>query len=195
MEQLGEQLLEELETAPAPAHRGAVPPKKMNYTHEACVDLIIARPGISQGQIAAYFGYSQSWLSTVMATDMFKARLAARREELVDPALHATLEERFKGVLEQSLLRLSEKLSQPTPPDNLVLKAVELGAKAFGLGGTAVVVAPPAAASADSLTHLADRLLALQRQTRRISHDVQDVDFAETVQPSRPEASSIELRD
>ncbi len=41
---------------------------KINYCHDAMIDMIIRDPHIKQGDLAKYFGYTQSWLSTAMAT-------------------------------------------------------------------------------------------------------------------------------
>lgn len=48
--------------------------------------------------------------------------------------------------------------------DQIVIKAVELGAKALGVGGNAPPPPPPAA---DHLAQLATRLIALQSQVRQ----------------------------
>ena len=137
--------------------------KRMRYTHDAMVDLIVTNPAISQNELAEQFGYTPSWVSLVMSSDAFKERLAARKEELVDPAIRATLAERFDAVVTKSLEVLLEKLSKPVSaiPDNLALRAAELGAKALGLGGNAVPVAP--ALPPDHLDQLAKRLVSLQR--------------------------------
>lgn len=138
---------------------------KVGYTHQDMIDCIIAHPGISQGELAARYGYTQAWVSQVMASDAFKAALAARRAELVDPTLQLSIEERFRGMAELSLQRLMQKLEAPQVSDNVVLKAVELGAKALGVGGNA---APVQAVPVDHLSVLAERLRSLQ-QTVRVS--------------------------
>ncbi len=38
---------------------GAIRPTKLRYTHEAVIDMILAEPGVSQGKLAATFGYTQ----------------------------------------------------------------------------------------------------------------------------------------
>lgn len=136
---------------------------KLRYTHTDAIDFIIANPGVSQNDLAARYGYSPGWFSNVMASDAWQSALAARRAELVDPALIATIEERFRGITLLSLERLQQKLSAPQVSDNVVLKAAELGAKALGVGGNA---APPAPAQ-DHLAQLANRLIDLQAQVRR----------------------------
>lgn len=159
-----ELLNEALAPPPTPAATRALGPAKLRYTHEDCVDFIIANPGISQGALAARYGYSQSWMSTVINSDAFQARLAARREELVDPTLALTINERFAALTVRSLEVLQEKLSRDpvTVPDQLALQAAQLGAKSLGLG--AQPVAP--AATKDDLAVLANRLIAFQRAAR-----------------------------
>lgn len=136
---------------------------KIRYTHEDMIDFIIANPGCSQGDLAIRYGYTQSWVSLVMSSDAWKSAMAKRREDLVDPTLLATVQERFAAMTERSLARLMEKLEAPQVSDNVVLKAVELGAKAMGVGGNAVSQPAPAA---DHLAQLANRLIDLQSNVR-----------------------------
>lgn len=154
---------------------------KVRYSHDGMIDLIVQNPWVSQHQLGQHFGYSDAWISTVMATDAFKAKLALRREEIVDPVLRATVEERFKAVVTRSLEVLQEKLSNPIVsqiPDNLALRAAELGAKALGLGGNAPPQAPPP--NDAHLSLLASRLIALQRTVRADSGMlIEDVEVRE----------------
>lgn len=130
--------------------------KKLSYTHDSMIDLVITNPGLSQQQIAAHFGYSPAWISNVMASDAFQARLAARREEVIDPVIRATMEERVKALVLRSIEVLQEKLEKPAVSDTVALRAFELGAKAMGMGGNA----PPRATPVD-LDRLAERLISL----------------------------------
>lgn len=135
---------------------------KVRYTHTDMIDFIISNPGVSQNELAARYGYSVGWTSRVMSSDAFQSALAARRGELVDPTLVATIEERFRNLTNRSLDRLLEKLDAPQVSDTVVLRAVELGAKALGVGGNA----PPPAPAQDNLAILANRLIALQANIR-----------------------------
>lgn len=142
---------------------------KIGYSHQDMIDFIIANPGVTQNALAARYGYSVGWVSNVMASDAWQSAMAARRAEIVDPALVATVEERFKGITLLSLTRLQQKLEAPQVSDNVVLKAVELGAKAMGVGGNAPPAAPPAG---DHLAALANRLIELQSRVRSQVVDV-----------------------
>jgi hypothetical protein len=175
------------ETTPIAQIPGSDPTGKtprIRYTHDAMIDQLIANPAIKQGELARLFGYSGSWVSTVMASDAFQARLAFRRAELVDPTITMTIEERFKALTSRSLDIMMEKLSGPAPmiSDALTLKALELGAKSLGIGGNAPPPSP--VQSTDRLDRLADRLTKLLRNT---NGEIQDVEAREVGEQPRIE--------
>ena len=144
---------------------------KVNYSHTDMIDFIIANPGITQNHLAARYGYTVGWVSNVMASDAWQSAMAARRSEICDPVLVATVEERFKGITLLSLERLRQKLEAPQVSDQVVLKAVELGAKAVGVGGNAVPQVP----AGDHLAQLANRLIELQSKVR-VATNVEVID-------------------
>lgn len=150
-------MLEEIRGLPA---AGAI--AKVRYTHTDMIDFIISNPGVSQNEVARRYGYTPAWVSQVMSSDAWQSAMAARRGELIDPTLVATIDERFRALTNVSLDRLMQKLEAPQVSDQVVLRAVELGAKAMGVGGNA---APPPPAQ-DHLAQLATRLIALQAGVR-----------------------------
>lgn len=161
----GDQLLQELEGS-APGRSTPAPSmgrlQKVHYTHEALIELIIENPTWTQGQFAAKFGYTQGWLSNILASDAFKARMAARREEIIDPALKASIKERFEALVIASQTRLMGLLEKPDCPPQVALRALELGAKGLGAGG----YAPPAQSQSERLAGLAERLVTLHTQVK-----------------------------
>ena len=164
--QAGDQLLGELsgtdwKRAGGAATMGRL--KKCSYTHDAMIALILEHPEMDQNELAAHFGYTPGWISNVLASDAFQSRMAARREEIIDPAIKATIEERFRALVIRSLDVLQAKLAAPAVSDNVALRAAELGAKALGIGGNAP---PPAAPRPDRLVILAERLVHLQSNVR-----------------------------
>ena len=106
---------------------------RVSYSHDAMIDMLIANPAISQGQLAQNFGYTQAWVSRVVNSDAFLARLAERKCDLVDPSIALTLDEKFRALANQSLDILVDKLSVSKSPD-MALKALELSSKALGYG-------------------------------------------------------------
>ena len=136
---------------------------KVRYSHLDMIDYIISKGRVTNRELAARYGYTEGWISNVMASDAWQAAMEARREEIIDPALKMSIDERFRGLTTRSLERLMEKLDAPQVSDQVVLRAVELGARAMGVGGNA----PPPAPSADHLAQLANRLIDLQANVRQ----------------------------
>lgn len=112
---------------------------RVSYTHDAFIDLMIANPAISQGQIAQHFGYTQAWVSRVRNSDAFLARLAQRKADLVDPAILQSIDEKIRVMADKSLDRILEKLEVATSFDDAA-KAFELSTKALGYGARAANV-------------------------------------------------------
>lgn len=103
------------------------------YTHEAMIDEILANPDIKQKELAKKFDRSVPWISRIIGSDAFQAALAKRRDELTDPFLVATIEERMRGLAYQSLEIISEKL-ELTKNTDLALKSLDISSKALGFG-------------------------------------------------------------
>lgn len=132
---------------------------KVNYSHRDMIDFIISNPGIRQKEIGKRYGYSEGWVSQVINSDAFQAAFAARRAEVVDPALTATVTENFRTLTQLSLEKLIARVSVPggAVSDQTLLRSAELGAKALGIGGNA----PPPAPAENRLTILAERITLL----------------------------------
>ena len=87
---------------------------------------------------------------------MAKARLAARKTEVVDPQLVLSIDEKLRALASKSLDVVLDKLTVTQNPDT-ALKALEVTSKALGYGARQqnlnvqqnfVVALPPKAASA-----------------------------------------------
>lgn len=107
--------------------------KKVSYTHDGMIDLIIASPMISQNEIAAHFGYTPGWVSQVFNSDAFKERLAARKEEIIDPVIRTSIEEKLNALADKSVQVLLEKLHQ-TQNMNVAIRALDVTTRALGYG-------------------------------------------------------------
>lgn len=131
--------------------------QKVSYSHDGMIDLIVADPTISQNAIAAHFGYTPGWVSQVFNSDAFKERLAARKDELIDPVIRASIEEKLQALADKSIQVLLEKLHTTQNP-NVAIRALDVSSRALGYGaknGTSVQVnnfiahVPPRSASVD----------------------------------------------
>lgn len=130
---------------------------RVKYTHDAMIDLIVANPAVSQADIAKHFGYTQPWVSRIMNSDAFQARLALRKEELVDPSIVASIDEKLRALASKSLDVVLEKLTATNSAD-IGLKALEISSRALGYGARQqnlnvqqnfVVALPPKAQSSE----------------------------------------------
>jgi hypothetical protein len=141
------------------------PIKTISYTHDAMIDAIIAKPAITQRELGAMFGYSGGWVSIIMSSDVFKARLAERRKELIDPSLVATVEEQLEGLARSSMQVLQKELERPGADPDVALKALATSTKALGMGkdnGQPTGRAPSLSVLADNIT------LVFRQQQERI---------------------------
>lgn len=65
------------ENAPEPSRQGILK-RGMTPTHELMGEWILQNPGGTLAQMGAFFGYSISWLSQVINSDMFRAYMKDR---------------------------------------------------------------------------------------------------------------------
>lgn len=83
--------------------------KSMKPKHEAIIDWLLAHPGRAMRHLAAEMGISQSWLSIVMHSDVFKEayeeRRSAHNQELSKQIIQKQLKVTLKalGKVEQFL--------------------------------------------------------------------------------------------
>jgi hypothetical protein len=108
---------------------------KVTYTHQAMIDLIIVEPDITHIELGKVFGFSAGWVSRVVASDSFKAQLASRKKELVDPDLSAQLNSQLRTIAVQSLDNVSQKLATGDCSADYALSALSLAITGVGFGG------------------------------------------------------------
>ena len=152
--------------SPNSAPRSGQPIQKLHYTHEAMIDAIIANPAIYNEELALMFGYTASWISTVVVSDIFQAKLAARRELLVDPELRTSVRTQFKGLLERSMEILRHKMDRPAGevPDQLAVQVAKLAGQSLGFGVKETKVS--VTETHLHLTELGNNLVGLLRQRK-----------------------------
>lgn len=82
---------------------------KMRISHELILDWLLLNPDKTQNECAAYFDVTPAWLSTVVNSDCFKARLATRRLALDHKVGDLTIG-KIQGVVDKGLERLDEMI-------------------------------------------------------------------------------------
>lgn len=110
--------------------------QKVRNIHDAIIDTMIAAPTLSQGELAKQFGYTQGWMSIILNSDSFRDALKRRREEIIDPKLLATVEDRLTAVANKAMERMLERLdlSSSSISNGELTKMVEVTTKGLGLG-------------------------------------------------------------
>jgi hypothetical protein len=107
---------------------------RLTYTHDAMIDLILAEPTVSYAELAEIFGFSQRWISHVVSSDAFKARLAERKGALADPIISRSINERLRGVTVKAIDLISEKLSSEDAGAAYALDALGIATSAMKQG-------------------------------------------------------------
>lgn len=105
--------------------------KKLTYTHEAMIDLILQEPTVTYKELAELFGFSEGWISRVVASDSFKARLAERKAALIDPVIARSLNERLRGVTARAVEIVAEKLDKEEVSAAYALDALGIATSAM----------------------------------------------------------------
>lgn len=86
--------------------------RRFNHRHEEIVLWVLLNPDRTQRQVAKDLGYSEGWISTLMASDMFRERLAELRQ-----TYHATafvgVRSKTEAAANMALSRLIEVLEKP----------------------------------------------------------------------------------
>lgn len=108
----------------------------LSNTHNAIADWLIANPGKGQlGACAAAFGYTRSWLSTLIHQDAFQALLKHKQgaafEEVVIP-----LHEKMAGVAHRGVEKLGE-IMETTNDHRLVRETTKDMLASLGYGANA----------------------------------------------------------
>lgn len=140
--------------------------KRCRYSHLDCIDRMLQNPTITTTELAEIYEVTASWISIVINCDAFKVAYADRKAELINPALTATLNERYGALAAKSVEVLLEKLHRPIEQvsDKLALEAAALGARTMGVGEQK----SPGVAAADHLAALAHRLIDLNRPAGQV---------------------------
>ena len=102
--------------------------KKLPIQVGSISDFIVTNPLMDEAGIAKHCNVSKVWLSRMMNSDAFRGALSQRKAELVDPFMQASIEEKLKGIVSQSLDVVAQRLELTNDP-NMALRALETAGK------------------------------------------------------------------
>ena len=107
-------------------------PKKLNWWYEDIINWMLINPGAKLGDAAEYFGKTQAWLSVVINSDIFKARLEERRKEL-NGELDDLLVYKMKRVANESFDALMERILSDDRDKIPIPQLLDIGTKVTDL--------------------------------------------------------------
>jgi len=90
--------------------------KRISFTHEALVNWLVENPERSLRDCAEYFGYTQSWLSQIIHSDIFQARLGAR-QDAVFAQVAQDIPAKLRGITDVALEKLGRKIEEVEDAD------------------------------------------------------------------------------
>jgi hypothetical protein len=109
--------------------------------HDAIITFLVANPAMKKGDVARRFGVSPAWLSTVINSDVFQAKLRERQDEFFSAATEST-REKLSRLANETLDKLIEKVEVETETSEIRAMATlaldRLGYNAFGGPGQAL---------------------------------------------------------
>lgn len=88
----------------------------LSHTHEAVMNWMLMNPDRSLRECADHFGYTQSWLSTLIHSDIFQARLAERQEG-IRVRIADSIPMKMRMAVDVGLEKLATKLEQTEDPE------------------------------------------------------------------------------
>lgn len=127
-----------IDTGVRPAYRGLTMPelKNISVKHDQIITWMIANPGVPLSICAAQFGITQSWLSSLIHSDLFQAKIRERQDDAFDE-VKISVRDRITALAHESLKRLTDRVMVETDVDK-ISNASEVALKALGFGAPKV---------------------------------------------------------
>ena len=107
--------------------------QKVSHIHECIINDLCQNPRITQLELCEMYGFTPNWVSRVLSSDSFKARLAERREELMYPDIKARVNDRMQSVVLQSMDVVQKKLNSGEASAEMALKALGIASSAMNM--------------------------------------------------------------
>jgi len=101
--------------------------KNLTPRHDVILDFLISNPSLKRGEIAREFGVTEAWLSTIIHSDIFQARLADRQDEFFSEAI-VPLSAKIEALAYKALDVVEDHLNLQ-PSAELGLRTAELALK------------------------------------------------------------------
>lgn len=115
---------------------------RLSYRHDAIMEWLIANPDKSLHECALTFGFTQAWLSTIIHSDVFRAKYAALLANRIDERI-MPLRDKLVGITNRALDAIGDRLETPEIIETQDLKEVAtMGLRGLGYGGSRPATPP-----------------------------------------------------
>jgi hypothetical protein len=84
--------------------------QKMSHRHEEILNFLLSNPLLKMGEVAAHFGVTFPWLSTIVHSHAFQDQLKKRQDQVFDSAVLATIDDKIGAAAQVTLDAYLEKV-------------------------------------------------------------------------------------
>lgn len=95
------------------------PIARMTHAHDAILDWLLMNPTAPLREMAQALGYSISWLSLVINSDLFQAKYAERRGA-IETQIASDIPAKMRIIAQIGLEKLADKMARSEDPDFLL---------------------------------------------------------------------------
>ncbi len=88
--------------------------QKMSHKHEEILNFLLLNPTMKMGEVAAIFGVTFPWLSTIVWSHAFQDQLARRKDQIFDSAVLASIDDKLVAASHVTLDAYLEKVPNLT---------------------------------------------------------------------------------
>ena len=105
----------------------------VSIKHEDILNFILANPTMKLGDVALLYGVTQPWLSTIIHSDCFQARLSEKQGDIFATAL-LPIGEKLTALAHSAIDKLADQIPLENDTET-VRKTTDTVLKALGYGG------------------------------------------------------------
>lgn len=114
---------------------------RLSHTHEAIMNWMLVNPGCSLRECADHFQITQSWLSSLIHSDIFQAQLAERQEG-IRVRIADSIPQKLRVAADLGLDKLTRVIEE-TEDAELILDATDKLLHRLGYAPQKTVAPPP----------------------------------------------------
>ena len=141
---------------------------KVSIKHDAILDYLLVHPAEKLGDVAVYFGMSQAWLSVIIHSDAFQAKLAEKSDECFHSSI-LPLREQLMGVAQVGVEKLGQVMENASPVTDkqFIVDTTDSILKNLGYSPKSANPQPPSGNTTNNIFVVDKQTLASARQKMR----------------------------